>query len=278
VGLSEEQLAAFQRDGFVVVRRFLDPRTVATLREACRAHFRTQTGCPVGGGVVEADLGKRMPEVGRMLTHPPALEIAQQLVGTNIVHPYQDAVHVGAVNRGWHKDARDYLRPSDDPTDWSEDYRLVHFAYYLQDHIAHSGAISFRRGSHRNTSVTDGEIVTPEVHAGDLVIFDLRTTHYGNTLMLRPALRRFRPTVFMDALWSSTRFALLRPLARRLIRRLSWLFLPEHGTERLVIFFVYGADDRHSRRFFDYLRGEPDYPYLAAYDEPLRLTDQERER
>ena len=61
--------------------------------------------------------------------------------------------------------------------------------------------------------------------------------------------------------------------AGAVVRRLPWLFLPDHGSDRFVIFFVYGADDAHTRDFFSFLRTEPDYPYLAAYTAPQRLDD-----
>jgi hypothetical protein len=274
VALSDGELIAFRRDGFVVVPNFLDPREVAALRAMCLEHKTRGHAREVGGGLVVADLQKSTPEIGKLLTDPRALEIARQLVGPAILHPYQDAVHIGPVNRGWHKDAVDYMRPSATPRDHADDYRLVHFSYYLQEHVTRSGAISFKKGSHRVRNDRDGEVVVPRIEAGDLVIFDLRTTHFGNTIQLVPELAWLGRALYLDRLWRSPRLRLLRParLAKALMRRLPKLFLPDHGDGRLVIFFVYGADDAHTKRFFDWLRGEPDYPYLRAYNAPLRLA------
>jgi hypothetical protein len=271
--LSDEQIQSFRRQGYLHVPGFLPQERVAALRAACDAYFAAGNGREAGHGKVEGDIPRRMAEVSWLLTYPPALGIAQQLVGVTVMHPHETAVHISTVNRGWHKDARDYAHNDPNGTDWQDDYRLCHFAYYLQDHTDYSGGISFKRGSHRIKNHIEGQPVTIDSRAGDLVIFDLRTTHMGNTLKLKPQYRWIPRSLVLPLPWARFYRRALQPqrLLQPLLARQSWLYLPEHR-DRLAIFFVYGADDLHTRNFFAYLRARPEYPYLQDYDEPARLT------
>jgi hypothetical protein len=245
--------ARLHEDGFVIVPRFLDEGRVQRLR----AIARRAEGTRVGGGRVVFDLARTLPELYALVTDPETIELARTFVGDRVLHLHQNALHHGAVNRGWHKD--DYGARPDEP-----DYRLVHFAWYLQEHVEHGGGISFRRGSHRMKGDETGEIVTPRIGAGDLVAFDLRTTHFGNVVQLRSG----RP-VYLDRVWRSRRPP-WKPVAT-LTRMLPQVFRPEHGDERQVLFAMYGADDAHTARFFAWLRTQPDLRHVLAHDAPAVL-------
>jgi hypothetical protein len=218
----------------------------------------------VGGGKCLFDLRENFPEAHALVTHPRSLALARALVGPRVLDVHQNAVHRGTVNRGWHKDAADYMRGHTDGPDWSDDYRIVHFAWYLQDHTDFAGGISFRRGSHRIKNHHEGEVVTPALRAGDLVAFDLRTSHFGNTIQLRNGW-----PLFLDRLWRAKR----PPWAvtSRVVQALEGVLRREHRDERLVIFAMYGADDAHTRRFFDWLRTQPDLRHVLRYDAPTLL-------
>jgi hypothetical protein len=270
--LSDGEVRRFRSDGFLLVRNFLPPERVAEVRRICLDYFASK-GRSAGGGKVEGDLPKRIPELKALLEYPPALEIARQLVGEKVMHPHESAAHFGPVNRGWHKDARDYARQNPRGTDWNDDYRLVHFVYYLQDHVEHSGGISVRRGSHRIKNHYDGEVVTIPSRAGDLVMFDLRTSHSGNTPVLRPEFG-WIPKILVEPIpWRRFPIRILQPhrLVQPRLWKMDWLYRPYHA-DRLAVFFVYGAADQHTSNFFDYLRARTDeYPYLQAYSAPMEV-------
>jgi hypothetical protein len=259
----------FSRDGFLIVRGALDDVRVQTLR--CALSEARARGVAVGGGLVVFDPGATVPTARALFTDPATLAIARQLVGDPVMDVHQNAVHFGAVNRGWHKDCADYMQGKPEGPDWSEDYRIVHFAWYLQDHARHGGGISFRRGSQRIRNDRDGESVTPAVRAGDLVVFDLRTTHFGNTMQLRWGRRG----VFLDRVWRlPERWPKVtsRAAASAAVRWLPGVFMPEHGLDRVVLFAMYGADDAHTRRFFAWMRTQPDLAHVHRYDGPTPLT------
>lgn len=253
-----------RRDGFSVARGFLAPREVARLRAVCRGAMSRAT--KVGGGRVLWDLQHELPEVHRLLIDERTVSLARAVVGGRVLELHQDAVHQGPVNRGWHKDAADYMQGRRDGPDWADDYRIVHFAWYLQDHVQHAGGISFRRGSHRIRDDRGGTVVTPPIAAGDLALFDLRTTHFGNTIQLRDG----RP-LFLDRVWRKG--TLPFTVAARVVRALPALFRPEHGDERFVVFAMYGGDDAHTRRFFSWLRTQPDLLHVRRYTAPTPLDE-----
>jgi hypothetical protein len=273
VSLTPAQRESFERDGFLHLRGFLPPDKVSELRRACTEYFAAR-GRSKNGGKLETDVLQRMPQIAWLLTWPPALEVARQLVGPAVVHPHETAVHLGAVNRGWHKDSRDYQRQDDAGTDWQDDYRVIHFAYYLQDHRHRSGALALKKGSHRIPNLREGDVVSIRNEPGDLVIFDLRATHTGNTPVPRSAFSWLPGSLVypIDDRASRASSFLLRPLrlARGLLTRVPFVYEQPHA-DRLAIFFVYGADDQHTRNFFDYLKARSDYPHLAAYEAPLRI-------
>jgi hypothetical protein len=262
-------VARFRRDGFVVVPSVLDAARVDALRRAFtaarpRAHR-------VGGGRVLFEPGDSIGDARALLTDPGTLALARDLVGDPVMDLHQSAIHFGPVNRGWHKDCADYMQGHADGPDWADDYRIVHFAWYLQDHEEHGGGIAFRRGSQRIRNDREGAVEIPAVRPGDLVVFDLRTTHYGNAIRLR---RRGRG-VFLDPLWRlSGRLTRLTPwrAASALVRAFPSIFMPEHGDARLAVFAMYGAADAHTRRFFDWMRTQPDLAHVRRHDGPTPLT------
>lgn len=272
MSLTPTQMESFRRDGFLHVRGFLPPEKTAELRRACKEHFAKGNGRSKNGGTMEIDILHRVPEIAWLLTWPPALDMARQLVGPAVLHPHETAVHMGPVNRGWHKDARDYGRQDPNGADWQDDYRVVHFAYYLQDHRHRSGAFAVKKGSHRVQNLVQGAVVPMLNEPGDLVIFDLRLTHTGNTVTPRKLFAWLPSALVCPTPWRS-RLRVFQParVLHSALRRLPWVY-EEPYDDRLAIFFVYGADDQHTRNFFDYLKARPDYAHLAAHESPLRLV------
>jgi hypothetical protein len=121
-------------------------------------------------------------------------------------------------------------------------------------------------------NLVDGAVVPIRCEPGDLVVFDLRATHTGNTLTPRRHFAWLPPSLVYPIPWTSTPFVLRSlKILQAALRRLPWVY-EEPYDDRLAIFFVYGADDQHTRGFFEYLKARPDYPHLAAYESPARLA------
>jgi hypothetical protein len=270
MALTPEEVRSFRDDGFLHLRGFLPPELVSRLRSICLEHFGVTSGVPRSFFRRELDVGKRIPAAQWLITHPPALAVARELLGENVLYTYEGAAHLGTGCRYWHKDARDTWNA--EGSDWADDYRVVFFGYYLSDHVGSSGGLSLRRGSHRIKDLCGGELVTLETGPGDLVIFDCRLTHAGNTLRLKPAFLWIPRELVMPVPRQPGPGGLprLQMLAQAVLLRCPWLFR-QAPRDRMAIFLAYGSDDAHTRGFFTWLRGAKGYEYLLAYDEPARV-------
>jgi hypothetical protein len=270
MALTPDQVRSFRDDGFLHLRGFLPDELVARLRAACLDHFGVGPDLPRSFFRRELDVGKKIPALEWLVRHPPALDVGRELLGGSVLYTYESAAHLGTGCRYWHKDARDTWNA--EGSDWTEDYRVVFFGYYLSGHLGRSGGLSLRRGSHRIKDLRGGDLVTLETGPGDLVVFDCRLTHAGNTLRLRPVFRWIPRSLVMPAPQSGASSGLprLQLLVQTALLRCPWLFLPA-PRDRMAIFLAYGGDDAHTRGFFTWLRGSKGYEHLLAYDEPARM-------
>ena len=173
------------------------------------------------------------PELGKIVTDPRVLRVAEQLLGSPPVY-IGDGSCVFDGESGFHKDNPD--RHDATGPDWNrpERYDILRFALYAQDHSEHSGGVGLRYGSHERAPRSAGRSVYAHSRLGDLVVWNLRTTHRGMVDLLR---------------WPRV------PLPRKLGKKLpSLLKLPRPEGERIGCFWSYGADGPHLDRMIEYLR------------------------
>lgn len=213
--LSEAQLKAFQRDGFVIVRGLADPSTCGQLREAIEAIMHP----PLGPVEFEVDInypgapshsdapGGRTPR--RLLnaysrdavfrswaTNPSLSGMIRQLMASDEIQLTQNHHNCimtkmpGYSSRtGWHQDIR-Y---------WSFDRpELVNAWLALGEEYAERGAMQLIPGSHRSNldrGRFDAELflredlpsnrqliesaVQTQLDAGDVMFFHCRTLHFA---------------------------------------------------------------------------------------------------
>src|SRR4051795_6625506 len=149
IHLTQDQLATFQRDGFVIVRGVFSQDEIAGIRagayaEAAAAGMRPGTG---KGFALPGDVGSHAL-LCHLITDPRVVAVARQLLDDQPVHFRDSAVGVGSLERGWHKDNRTADRYDLSGQDWDGDYPLIRMGIYCQDHVEHSGGLALRVGSH----------------------------------------------------------------------------------------------------------------------------------
>jgi Phytanoyl-CoA dioxygenase (PhyH) len=259
--LSAGQIEQFNRDGYLIVRDVFSPDEARSLRETVYRLARE--------GLTASDpsfLGSDLsvyPELCNLIVDERLVEISRQLVGDGPVYYRDSAVNIGGSGRGWHKDNRNSDRCDLAAPDWDGRYPLLRMGIYLEDHAEHSGGLALRVGSHvdrpslRRTlakafwsaveRVRPGPYVRVlatgmlaagrPIHAGtrlgDVVVWNLRTTHSARTLRLKVFKQLKLPVAIEN-------------------RVPSFLALPEDG-ERVAAFISYGASSAHLSRFIEYL-------------------------
>jgi len=120
-----------------------------------------------------------------------------KLTDNKLMYCHHFDIHVGHNIQGdWHDDVQAYFEGSNYdpqmaeykkqmsvcPLNFLEEYdgerfQIYRMCMYLQDHKG-KGGISFRTGSHLDTSKMDVE--TPDIEAGDIIVFDVRLLHKAN--------------------------------------------------------------------------------------------------
>lgn len=181
----------FQRDGFVHVPGVFSADEVSALRravlaEAERAKRLGQRQPTATGEIVPSRDVPSMPGLEDLVFDDRLVGLARQLLDTpKPVYFGDSGIMVGGSQRGFHKDNTN----RDDAThaDWQSTYGLLRMGLYLQDHSEHSGGLRLRVGSHLHADVTTGRSYAVPTKPGDVVIWNLRTTHSGHAVRIKGA-------------------------------------------------------------------------------------------
>lgn len=234
----------FARDGYLLIKAAFSPTEVA----AYRANLLPGLD---GGKNPESHSGDLLtnPVTATFIADGRLIEITRQLLGGEPVYfgdssaMYYDGDHAVC---SLHKDNADRHDP--DAPDWRGDYSIIRFGLYLQDHKNQGGGLMLRAGSHkavaRNRKI---EVLNEEVfgwlsgrtrylptEVGDLVVWNLRTTHGGMGRYLRGPVRR--------------------PITER-TQHLVPRFLQSIVTgARLALFASFGVEGPHLDRYLRYLK------------------------
>ena len=151
--LTAEQVARYERDGYLLLEDAFDSPTVeAVRREAIRAQ---QANAPSrvleeGGRSVRAVHGGHLtsPVLDRLTRHPVMVGIARQLLGGDI-YVYQFKINTKAARVGahwaWHQD---YIFWREE--DLLPDTRVLTLSIFLDDVIDENGPLEIIPGSHAN--------------------------------------------------------------------------------------------------------------------------------
>ena len=219
----------FQQDGFVHLRDVFSAEEIARFREAVlkEADRGTETGQrlkSVSGETVPCRDVASVPGLEGVVFDQRLVRVAQLLLGVQKPVYFGDSsVMVGGAQRGFHKDSSNRDDPSH--SDWQSPYGLVRMGIYLQDHSNHSGGLRLRVGSHLHADVTTGRSYAVPTRPGDVVVWNLRTTHSGHAVRIRG----------MKSL----------PLQPRVEFRLPQPLRTGEEKLRAAIFMTYGANGCH---------------------------------
>jgi hypothetical protein len=182
----------------------------------------------------------------KLLLDPRILEIAKTILDGQPVHFGESNYQIGLGDRGFHRDGVDRIYPIG--SDWEDDYKIIRVGVYLQDHDKCSGGLKVQKGSHRKAK---GKRILLDSKAGDVVVWDLRTFHSGNSVRMK-----FFPNL---------------PLGYRIENILPKYLIHEENVERIGCFMVFGVHNKHLEKHIEkhYRVKFKEYIRVQKYEEDI---------
>ncbi|MDD1427161.1 phytanoyl-CoA dioxygenase family protein [Dolichospermum sp. ST_sed9] len=195
------------KDGFILIRGVLTEDEVTNLRKTLEAYF-LHRGVQIFGGLSQPNAAVLIPELDWVFSHPKIIDALKNLVeNEKLMFTSHCDIHSGIV-AGWHKDdgtssGKSNLGYFDCLTYDVEDCQVYKVAIYLQDHTNNLAGLKVKPGSHKIASTEVGEEVYLKTRVGDVIIFDVRLTHSGQSDILPiPWLRK--PLTLIRKLFGSS--------------------------------------------------------------------------
>ncbi|HLJ93372.1 MAG TPA: phytanoyl-CoA dioxygenase family protein [Gemmataceae bacterium] len=138
--ISSKEIGQFDREGYLLVRNMLTPEQVAELR----AFFRPKFNLPAEdrlpgdteGGLV--DIFSRYPSIRWLLFHERLIELMKAFAGDDFLLMPESFAILNSFGR-WHKDTTPWEKKSGRKIHWEKGYRMIGFAFYLQDNTEEYG-------------------------------------------------------------------------------------------------------------------------------------------
>ncbi len=240
-------VGALDRDGCVVVERFLDEDKVAALKDEL-APFRAET--PEGRNDFEGFATRRVYALfakvrgfDELAVHPLLLGVLDRVLGEyQLSGPVGIDIGPGETPQGLHRDDSVY------PLGWPHQQVVLNTMWALDDFTADNGATLIVPGSHRTAPAErpdDAEAVVATMPAGSVMFYSGTVWHGGGAN--RTDQRRLGVILEYAASWlraqESHLLAVPPELARTLAPRLQELL----GYNIFPPFLGY-VDGRHPRR------------------------------
>ncbi len=219
--LAELDVDEFWRKGYAILPDAYTDEEVERMRSQVREH------CGGGGGELSTSPMRHVLADGRMAS------VAKKLLNVDrVLYGGDSSATINGVIRAWHKDNTDREDPA--APDWDDRYTQLRFGIYLQDHTEHTGGLNLKVGSQDICDLETGPTIYCKNNPNDLLVWSMRMTHSGAGTLLKDPDARF-------------------PEPREWNQFPADEIAPAHA-ERMAVFAHLGADDKHGRRYLDYLK------------------------
>ena len=184
----------WNKEGFIVIENIFTDTEIEQLRDEILTHAENKANIISNcGGYSIVDF----------IQYHPSLTLCKQILDNPKIHTHLKQVFNGdnyrfighndiGVNRsgGWHKDVLNngpgynltkYTTPNVWSTHEGEKQQIIKLAIYLQDHHDNNQALEIVPNSNRTPSMDASGSVYTHPKKGDILIFDQRITHRGNS-------------------------------------------------------------------------------------------------
>jgi hypothetical protein len=138
--LSRNEIAHYDSQGYLLVRDVLTPDQVAELRAFFmpKFHQSPEKRLPGDSEAGLVDIFSRYPQIRWLLFNERLLGVVRSLAGEDFVLMPEDFAILNSFGR-WHKDTTPWEKKSGRKIHWEAGYRMVGFAFYLQDNTEEYG-------------------------------------------------------------------------------------------------------------------------------------------
>ena len=240
--MSQEKLH-FKENGYAIYRNIFNSDEISDFRHLVKMSL--DEDLESDRAVLSTEGKKKVYYThGDMITKPISklffnnkiTNIAREILDEQPCYFGEGNYQVGIGDRGFHRDSVDELidgkstRIFGHGPDWNEKYKLIRVGVYLQDHDKYSGGVKFQKGSNK-LPYNKGKSVLADTKAGDVVVWDLRTFHSGNSVRLK-GFPNF-------------------PLHRKIEDLLPSFLTISEPKQRNSVFIVFGADNMHLHRHIE---------------------------
>lgn len=269
--LSADARAAFERDGYYLLRPLFDADEAAQWCERINTVFELPTGAAAtaaiaGNTITLADGVTTNEAFWPVIFNERLLATTRALLGDDIRYTQHSDLHINLPGGRWHRDSacRDFgVGP-----DWDESqapYRVVRIAIYLTDYRNSGSSIVVLPGSHRSETA-------------------IERREYVSWNKLRTALRRRGRNDWLPHWFLSRPRKVIRTQPGDCVifdQRLMHAGGVLHGPQpKYAIYLSYGLDNRHSQNHRAFFLDRPTYsrdlpPALGAQlaESGLLLTE-----
>jgi hypothetical protein len=215
--VTDEERAAFETDGYHLVRPLFSPEEAAAWRDRINEVFGFPAGAEAAAQIdgqthTLADGVTKTEAFWPIIFNERLVATVRALLGEDIRYTQHSDLHINLPGGRWHRDSA--CRDFGIGEDWIEDdapYKVVRIAIYLSDHAASNSSLLVLPGSHRRESrLARAEYVSwnrirsflrrrgrndwlphhffsaprhvVRTQPGDCVIFDQRLMHAGGVI------------------------------------------------------------------------------------------------
>jgi ectoine hydroxylase len=248
--IGPEDKAAFERDGYHLIRPLFSVEEAAAWRDRINAVFQLPAAPDAAKAIAGAthtlaDGVTITEDFWPIIFNERLVAAVRSLIGNDIRYTQHSDLHINLPGGRWHRDSacRDF-GVGDDWDETDAPYRVVRVAIYLSDHAASNSSLVVLPGSHRQES-------------------RVARTEYVMWNRLRSFLRRHGKNDLLSHHFLSAKRKVLetRPgdcviFDQRLMHAGGVIRGPE---PKYAIYLSYGVDNQHSRNHRAFFLNRPTY-------------------
>ena len=233
----------FWKDGYVKIKAVFDKREITNLRKYILNIHETYPDKLKNKDLMLDSV------IRKYLLDSRVISIVKEILTNKVTYfgdssctLYENHKNVGS----YHKDCTDRLDPN--APDWQSPYPLIRVALFLQDHKKQGGGVILGKKSHNHLfkkrslqvfyeevfGLLSGNFKYIDSEIGDLVIWNLRTTHCP--------------------LGKYIKYSFKRPVSGRLNKLIPDFCKKSFSGKRLLLQTTYGSKSKHLNRYIDYLK------------------------